>query len=251
METRTIYNTVVIPIRTNLEYNPSRPTRPSNNPVLRESFSSQNTTRTNDRNLNYPQIEIGRGQNVFTQVYQPNVAEPKLELTQSKPEPKLELTQSKPEASEVLVGDISARKCRTLGHRQSSSVRNITRQFEERTALKSKSYTLNRTAGGTRGVRRTSVREMAQLYDTMAQDNRRDQLTQATPSLSHSSSFIRKRAVMRTATDYSNLTPLCSDPSSPQLYMNVSPQSLQTSSSCYENWTLSEASPPPVDPYGK
>ena len=250
METRTIYNQVVIPIRTNREYNPSRPTRPSNNPVLRESFSAQVTTRTNERNLNYPKIEIVTAANGLTQVYQPNVSEPKPELIESKPD----LTESKPEPSEELASDVTARKCKTLGHRRPSCVRDMTQKFEERTAIKSKSYTLNR-ATGARGVRRTSVREMAQLYDTMAQDNRCDQLTQRTPSLTRSTSFFKKRAVMRTATDYINLTPICSGSSSarasPQLYMNVSPRYMKPSNSCYENWTLSEVTPSPVDPYGK
>ncbi|KAI6649150.1 hypothetical protein LOD99_11519 [Oopsacas minuta] len=239
MNSQTVYEEIVLPTREYREYNPSRETRESNNPVLRDNFTPKDN-KSNNKVLNYPEIEIVK-KNEFTQIYKPNSKEPLPEPREPVPEP---IQEPAVEEQKVLM-----RKSRTLEHKQlgnrRSSVRNITQIFEEKTAQKSKSFTLNRISNKDKN-RRTSVREFARLFDSMAQDNCTDQLINT--SLTRSTSYHKKQDIMRTATNYINFETVYSGPSSardsPQLYMNISPSSpLKTSTSNYENWTIRENSP--------
>ena len=177
----TVYDQVVLPQIQ--EFNPCRKTRESNNPVLQAGFTPHTPARGCERHLNYIEVEIKKRPiknenqtSEFTQVYQPNNA-----------------VASETEESEVFDSHEVVRKCRTLGHSQltkrRTSVLDMAEQFENKSAHILKSRSLNRI--GRRDTNRTSVREMAQIYDTMAQDNSQDQLVQRRGCLTRSTSYFR------------------------------------------------------------
>ena len=178
----TIYDQVVIPQIQ--EFNPSRQTRESNNPVLQAGFTSYKPHRDADRHLNYIEVEIRKRPvkketppSEFTQVYKPNNA-----------------VSNEADDNEVFDSHKVVRKCRTIGHTQltkrRSSVLNIAQQFENRSDNLPKSRSMNRIARHDTN-RRTSVREMARLFDTMVQDNSQDQSVQRASSLTRSTSYLR------------------------------------------------------------
>ena len=189
-DTSTEYAQIVLG-RKGAEFQPSRLTRPSDTPALQLGFIPEHLTgkpaQRITRHLNYPEIEI-IGARPVLKTHQPEITPP----SPTKPEP------ASPREESAAGEQAWRRKYRTLEHRrlsQRSSVLNIAHQFErsEESPL-SKSVSLTRLASkevARKPARRTSVKEMAQLYDTMARDNSLDQLTQRDNSLSRSTSYIR------------------------------------------------------------